>query len=85
MLCAEFLAAGVRGLADDLQQALYCEPPDPVLVLGVPAKLDDRADFVGGVQDVGNALIVPAAHRSMSLSGLSSPRAAEPKRRTLLA
>src|SRR6202034_2686525 len=64
MLCAELLAEGVRSLPDDLQQALYCELPDPVLVPGVPAKLDDRADFAGGVQDVGGALVVPAAHRS---------------------
>lgn len=64
MLCAEFLAEGVRGLADDLQQALYCELPDPVLVPGIPAKFGDRAGLAGGLQDVGDALVVPAAHRS---------------------
>src|ERR1700722_10384915 len=135
MLRAEVLAEGVRRLADDLQETLHREPPDPVLVPGVPAKLGDLGDFAGGIQDVGDALVVPAAHRStdsariarsrlfsppaettstgrpssasssrdmrirsnrelpwskstsrsMSLSGLSSPRAAEPKRRTLLA
>src|ERR1035438_1744655 len=135
MLRAEVLAEGVRRLADDLQKTLHREPPDPVLVPSVPAKLDDRGDFAGGIQDVGDAFVVAAAHRSTdsarmarsrlfsppaettstarpssasssremrirsnrelprskatsrsrSLSSLSSPRAAEPKRRTLLA
>jgi hypothetical protein len=47
MLCAVFLAEGVRGLAVDLGQALYCALPEPVLVSGVPAKLDDLADLAG--------------------------------------
>lgn len=132
---AEFLAQGVRGLADDLQQALHRELPDAVLVPGIPAEFGDLGDLPGGVEDIGDALVVPAARRStdsaritrsrlfsppaettstarpssasssrvmrirsnrelssskstsrsMSLSGRSSPRAAEPKRRTLLA
>jgi hypothetical protein len=117
------------------KEAFDCELPDPLFVPGVAAEPDDLRDFVGGVQDVGDPLVVAAAHRStdsarmarsrpfrppadttstarpnsacsspamcmrsnrelswskstsrsMSLAGLSSPRAAEPKRRTLLA
>jgi hypothetical protein len=65
---AEFLAEGVRGLADDLQEALDRELPDPVLVPGVPARLDDRGDLGGCVQDVGDALVVPP------LTGRPTPR-----------
>src|SRR5258708_4736205 len=61
MPCSELLAEGVRGLADDLQQALRCELPDPVLAPGVPAKPGDFADFAGGIQDVGEAVVVPAS------------------------
>jgi hypothetical protein len=60
MLRAEVLAEGVRRLADDLQETLRREPPDPVLVPVVPAKLDDLGDFAGGIQYVGDALVVPA-------------------------
>jgi hypothetical protein len=48
----------------NLQEALHRELPDPVFVPGVPAELDDRGDLTGGIQDVGDALVVPAAHRS---------------------
>ena len=80
MLRAEVLAEGVRRLADDLQETLHREPPDPVLVPSVPAKLDDRGDFAGGIQDVGDAFVVAAAHRStdsarMARSRLFSPPA----------
>jgi hypothetical protein len=49
MPCTEFLGEGVRGLADDLQESLHRELPDPVFVPGVPAKLDDLAYFAGGI------------------------------------
>src|SRR5271157_374912 len=80
VLCAEVLAEGVRRLADDLQEALHRELPDSVLVPGVPAKFDDLGDFAGGIQDVGDALVVPAAHSStdsarMARSRLFSPSA----------
>ena len=52
MLSAEVIAEGVRRLADDLQEAIHRQPPDPVLVPGIPAKLDDFGDLVDGVEAV---------------------------------
>jgi hypothetical protein len=68
--------------ADDLQQALHREPPDPVLVPGIPAKFGDRADFAGGVQDVGDALVVPAAHRSTDSARMARSRVFSPPAET---
>jgi hypothetical protein len=62
VLRPEVFGEGVSCLADDLQEAFRCELPDPVFVSGVAAEPDDLRDFVGGVWDVGDALVVPAAH-----------------------
>ena len=83
ILCAEVFAAGVRGLADDLQEALHRKLPDPVLVLGVPAKLDDLGDFAGSIHDVGDALVVPAAHRSADSARMTRSRLFSPPAETM--
>ena len=56
-------------------------PPDPVLVRGFPAKPDDFADFAGGIDDVGDALVVPAAHRSTDSGEDGSAAGFQPARR----
>src|ERR1700691_449623 len=83
MLGAEIPAEGVRRLADDLQEeALHSELPDPVLVPGVPAELDDLGDLVGGVQNVGDALVVATAHRSTDCARMKRSRLFSPPAET---
>lgn len=79
----EILAEGVRCLADDLQETLHRQLLDPVLISGVTAKLDDLADLAGGVQDVGDALVVPAAHRSTDCARMAWSRLFSPPAETM--
>lgn len=46
------------------QETLHRQLPDPVLIPGVAARLDDLGDLAGGLQDVSDPLVVRATHRS---------------------
>src|SRR3546814_59736 len=68
----------LRRLADDLQEALNCQLGDAICVPGLPSTLDDLADLLRRLEDVGDALVVGSTHRSTASAKILSSRSLSP-------